>query len=213
MILTKKNKIEEYYIYTLAEFDKKENLLKAVQVDKSQDNADLQSTILQYFGTEYDALFLKVVSNSLYAFISEAYKRIIYCSEEDLPEDAPTSGYEKLIYLSIPYIAEFAEKYETYVVSLESNKNKLIDNLKTYVRNKVANADTPVNKKFDETFNIDEYISYLSLNYNESESEYAPMIDKLTSIKDNLESLSKELKELLECELIVYNTGIESESI
>lgn len=213
MILTKKNKIEEYYIYSLSDFDKKENLLKTVQSDKSQDNTDLQACILQYFGTKYDSLFLGVVSNSLYSFITEAYARIIYCSEEDFPENAPTAAYEKLIYLSIPYIAEFAEKYEPYVVSLNANKNKLIDNVKSYVRSKAANADTPISKKFDEKFTIDDYISYLTLNYNESESEYAPIIDKLTSIKDNLESLSKELKELLECELIVYNTGIESESI
>ena len=89
----------------------------------------------------------------------------------------------------------------------------MFDNLKTIARNKVANADTPVSRKFDENFTIDDYISFLNVNYSESENEYLPLIEKLASVRDNLSQVSKEIKELLECELIVYNSGMESEVI
>ena len=127
--------------------------------------------------------------------------------------DNLAKGLQTLLYLGSPYIIESASRYEEYCKQLESQKSKLFDNLKTIARNKVANADTPVSKKFDENFTIDDYISFLNVNYSESENEYLPLIEKLSSVRDNLSQVSKEIKELLECELIVYNSGMESEVI
>ena len=150
-------------------------------------------------------------------FILEAYHRIVYFDEDDMDYISPVSnidtGVQKLLYLSVIYIVESASKYQEYCKQLELQKSKLFDNLKTIARNKVANADTPVSRKFDENFTIDDYISFLNVNYSESENEYLPLIEKLSSVRDNLSQVSKEIKELLECELIVYNSGMESEVI
>ena len=199
--------ISEYYVYKVSDFGNSEYDLN-LYIDKG--------SVKSFYNLSESVS--SVVAKGLNSFVTEAYDRIIYFSKNDLYVYATmwnteVDKYKCVLYLAEPYVDEFCEKYGTYIDKLEENRNNLLLNLKSYTRNKVANADTPVNKKFDEKFTIDDYISFLNLNYSENESEYAPMIDKLNSIKESMDSLSKELKELLECELIVYNSGIESELI
>lgn len=199
--------ISEYYVYKVSDFGKSEYDL----------NSYITNSNVKSFYNLSESVS-SVVAKGLNSFVTEAYNRIIYFNKGDLYVYAvvwntEVDKYKCILYLADPYVGEFCEKYSTYIDKLEENRNNLLLNLKSYTRNKVANADTPVNKKFDEKFTIDDYISFLNLNYSENESEYAPMIDKLNSIKESMDSLSKELKELLECELIVYNSGIESEMI
>ena len=216
MIINKKiNPIVEYYVYKVSDLGTKAEMLESL-LDNENYTA-IQKFIEDNFGLSLDLSYCKEVAKALQGFILEAYHRIIYFDEEDIetfhPVDNLAEGLQTLVYLGAPYIIESASRYEEYCKQLESQKSKLFDNLKTIARNKVANADTPVSKKFDENFTIDDYISFLNVNYSESENEYLPLIEKLASVRDNLSQVSKEIKELLECELIVYNSGMESEVI
>ena len=215
MIINKINPIVDYYVYKVSDLGTKGEMLESLL--GNQNYTAIQTFIEHNFGVSLDLSYCKEVAKALQGFILEAYHRIVYFDEDDMDYISPVSnidtGVQKLLYLSAIYIVESASKYQEYCKQLESQKSKLFDNLKTIARNKVANADTPVSKKFDENFTIDDYISFLNVNYSESENEYLPLIEKLASVRDNLSQVSKEIKELLECELIVYNSGMESEVI
>lgn len=216
MIINKKiNPIVEYYVYKVSDLGTKGEMLESLL--GNQNYTAIQTFIEHNFGVSLDLSYCKEVAKALQGFILEAYHRVVYFDEEDIetfhPVDNLAGGLQKLLYLGSPYIIESASRYEEYCKQLELQKSKLFDNLKTIARNKVANADTPVSRKFDENFTIDDYISFLNVNYSESENEYLPLIEKLSSVRDNLSQVSKEIKELLECELIVYNSGMESEVI
>lgn len=218
MIINKKiNPIVDYYVYKVSDLGTRTEMLSNLATLINGDGTPLVQFFQTNFGITFDVAYLREVAKSLQGFILEAYHRIVYFDEDDIetfhPVDNLAEGLQKLVYLSAPYIIESASRYEEYCKQLELQKSKLFDNLKTIARNKVANADTPVSKKFDENFTIDDYISFLNVNYSESENEYLPLIEKLASVRDNLSQVSKEIKELLECELIVYNSGMESEVI
>ena len=215
MIINKINPIVDYYVYKVSDLGTKAEMLESLLAN--QNYTAIQSFIEHNFGVSLDLAYCKEVAKALQGFILEAYHRIVYFDEEDIetfhPVEYLAEGLQKLLYLGSPYIIESASRYEEYCKQLESQKSTLFNNLKTIARNKVANADTPVSRKFDENFTIDDYISFLNVNYSESENEYLPLIEKLASVRDNLSQVSKEIKELLECELIVYNSGMESEVI
>lgn len=215
MIINKINPIVEYYVYKVSDLGTKREMLESLL--NIQNYNAIQQFLIDNFGVTLDLSYCKEVAKALQGFILEAYHRIIYFDEEDIETFHPVGnlaqGLQTLLYLGSPYIIESASRYEEYCKQLELQKSKLFDNLKTIARNKVANADTPVSRKFDENFTIDDYISFLNVNYSESENEYLPLIEKLASVRDNLSQVSKEIKELLECELIVYNSGMESEVI
>ena len=215
MIINKINPIVDYYVYKVSDLGTKGEMLESLLTN--QNYTAIQTFIQHNFGVSLDLAYCKEVAKALQGFILEAYHRIVYFDEEDIetfhPVDKLAEGLQKLLYLGAPYIIESASRYEEYCKQLESQKSTLFNNLKTIARNKVANADTPVSRKFDENFTIDDYISFLNVNYSESENEYLPLIEKLASVRDNLSQVSKEIKELLECELIVYNSGMESEVI
>ena len=218
MIINKKiNPIVDYYVYKVSDLGARSEMLSNLATLINGDGTPLVQFFQSNFGITFDVAYLKEVAKALQGFIIEAYHRIVYFDEDDMDYIKPVSnidpGIQKLLYLSVIYIVESASKYQEYCKQLESQKSKLFDNLKTIARNKVANADTPVSRKFDENFTIDDYISFLNVNYSESENEYLPLIEKLASVRDNLSQVSKEIKELLECELIVYNSGMESEVI
>ena len=217
MIINKINPIVDYYVYKVSDLGTRGEMLSNLATLINGDGTPLVQFFQANFGITFDIAYLKEVAKALQEFILEAYHRIVYFDEDDLDYTTPISnidiGIQKLLYLSAIYIVESASKYQEYCKQLESQKSKLFDNLKTIARNKVANADTPVSRKFDENFTIDDYISFLNVNYSESENEYLPLIEKLASVRDNLSQVSKEIKELLECELIVYNSGMESEVI
>lgn len=215
MIINKINPIVEYYVYKVSDLGTKREMLESLL--NIQNYNAIQQFLIDNFGVTLDLSYCKEVAKALQGFILEAYHRIVYFDEEDIETFHPVGnlaqGLQTLLYLGSPYIIESASKYEEYCKQLEAQKSTLFNNLKTIARNKVANADTPVSRKFDENFTIDDYISFLNVNYSESENEYLPLIEKLTSVRDNLSQVSKEIKELLECELIVYNSGMESEVI
>lgn len=216
MIINKKiNPIVEYYVYKVSDLGTKSEMLESLL--SNENYTGIQKFIEDNFGVSLDLAYCKEVAKALQGFILEAYHRIVYFDEEDIevfhPVDDLAEGLQTLVYLGAPYIIESASRYEEYCKQLEAQKSTLFNNLKTIARNKIANADTPVSKKFDENFTIDDYISFLNVNYSESENEYLPLIEKLASVRDNLSQVSKEIKELLECELIVYNSGMESEVI
>ena len=215
MIINKINPIVDYYVYKVSDLGTKAEMLESLLAN--QNYTAIQTFIEHNFGVSLDLAYCKEVAKALQGFILEAYHRIVYFDEEDIetfhPVDYLAKGLQTLLYLGSPYIIESASRYEEYCKQLESQKSTLFNNLKTIARNKVANADTPVSRKFDENFTIDDYISFLNVNYSESENEYLPLIEKLASVRDNLSQVSKEIKELLECELIVYNSGMESEVI
>ena len=215
MIINKINPIVDYYVYKVSDLGTKAEMLESLLAN--QNYTAIQTFIQHNFGVSLDLAYCKEVAKALQGFILEAYHRIVYFDEEDIetfhPVDYLAKGLQTLLYLGSPYIIESASRYEEYCKQLESQKSTLFNNLKTIARNKVANADTPVSRKFDENFTIDDYISFLNVNYSESENEYLPLIEKLASVRDNLSQVSKEIKELLECELIVYNSGMESEVI
>lgn len=215
MIINKINPIVDYYVYKVSDLGTKGEMLESLLTN--QNYTAIQTFIQHNFGVSLDLAYCKEVAKALQGFILEAYHRIVYFDEEDIetfhPVDYLAKGLQTLLYLGSPYIIESASRYEEYCKQLESQKSTLFNNLKTIARNKVANADTPVSRKFDENFTIDDYISFLNVNYSESENEYLPLIEKLASVRDNLSQVSKEIKELLECELIVYNSGMESEVI
>lgn len=216
MIINQLNSpISEYYVYKVSDLGTKAGMLESLL--SNENYTAIQKFIEDNFGVSLDLSYCKEVAKALQGFILEAYHRIVYFDEEDIetfhPVDYLSEGLQKLVYLGAPYIIESASRYDEYCKQLELQKSKLFDNLKTIARNKVANADTPVSRKFDENFTIDDYISFLNVNYSESENEYLPLIEKLASVRDNLSQVSKEIKELLECELIVYNSGMESEVI
>lgn len=215
MIINKINPIVEYYVYKVSDLGTKREMLESLL--NIQNYNAIQQFLIDNFGVTLDLSYCKEVAKALQGFILEAYHRIVYFDEEDIETFHPVGnlaqGLQTLLYLGSPYIIESASKYEEYCKQLEAQKSTLFNNLKTIARNKVANADTPVSRKFDENFTIDDYISFLNVNYSESENEYLPLIEKLASVRDNLSQVSKEIKELLECELIVYNSGMESEVI
>ena len=215
MIINKINPIVDYYVYKVSDLGTKGEMLESLLTN--QNYTAIQAFIEHNFGVSLDLSYCKEVAKALQGFILEAYHRIVYFDEEDIetfhPVEYLAKGLQTLLYLGSPYIIESASRYEEYCKQLESQKSTLFNNLKTIARNKVANADTPVSRKFDENFTIDDYISFLNVNYSESENEYLPLIEKLASVRDNLSQVSKEIKELLECELIVYNSGMESEVI
>ena len=215
MIINKINPIVDYYVYKVSDLGTKAEMLESLLAN--QNYTAIQTFIEHNFGVSLDLAYCKEVAKALQGFILEAYHRIVYFDEEDIetfhPVEYLAKGLQTLLYLGSPYIIESASRYEEYCKQLESQKSTLFNNLKTIARNKVANADTPVSRKFDENFTIDDYISFLNVNYSESENEYLPLIEKLASVRDNLSQVSKEIKELLECELIVYNSGMESEVI
>ena len=217
MIINKINPIVDYYVYKVSDLGTRGEMLSNLATLINGDGSPLVQFFQSNFGITFDVAYLKEVAKAMQGFILEAYHRIVYFDEDDMDYIKSVSnidtGVQKLLYLSTIYIVESASKYQEYCKQLESQKSKLFDNLKTIARNKVANADTPVSRKFDENFTIDDYISFLNVNYSESENEYLPLIEKLTSVRDNLSQVSKEIKELLECELIVYNSGVESEVI
>ena len=216
MIINQLNSpISEYYVYKVSDLGSKAEMLESFLTNENY--PAIQEFIKNNFWVSLDLAYCKEVAKALQGFILEAYHRIVYFDEDDIESFFPSyylsEGVQTLVYLGAPYIIESASKYEEYCKQLESQKATLFDNLKTIARNKVANADTPVSRKFDENFTIDDYISFLNVNYSESENEYLPLIEKLASVRDNLSQVSKEIKELLECELIVYNSGMESEVI
>lgn len=215
MIINKINPIVEYYVYKVSDLGTKREMIESLL--NIQNYNAIQQFLIDNFGVSLDLSYCKEVAKALQGFILEAYHRIVYFDEEDIETFHPVGnlaqGLQTLLYLGSPYIIESASKYEEYCKQLEAQKSTLFNNLKTIARNKVANADTPVSRKFDENFTIDDYISFLNVNYSESENEYLPLIEKLASVRDNLSQVSKEIKELLECELIVYNSGMESEVI
>lgn len=215
MIINKINPIVDYYVYKVSDLGTKREMLESLL--NIQNYNAIQQFLIDNFGVTLDLSYCKEVAKALQGFILEAYHRIVYFDEEDIETFHPVGnlaqGLQTLLYLGSPYIIESASKYEEYCKQLEAQKSTLFNNLKTIARNKVANADTPVSRKFDENFTIDDYISFLNVNYSESENEYLPLIEKLASVRDNLSQVSKEIKELLECELIVYNSGMESEVI
>lgn len=215
MIINKINPIVEYYVYKVSDLGTKREMIESLL--NIQNYNAIQQFLIDNFGVTLDLSYCKEVAKALQGFILEAYHRIVYFDEEDIETFHPVGnlaqGLQTLLYLGSPYIIESASKYEEYCKQLEAQKSTLFNNLKTIARNKVANADTPVSRKFDENFTIDDYISFLNVNYSESENEYLPLIEKLASVRDNLSQVSKEIKELLECELIVYNSGMESEVI
>lgn len=216
MIINKKiNPIVDYYVYKVSDLGTKSEMLESLL--SNENYTAIQNFIEDNFGVSLDLSYCKEVAKALQGFILEAYHRIVYFDEEDIeifhPVDYLAEGLQTILYLGAPYIIESASRYEEYCKQLEAQKSTLFNNLKTIARNKVANADTPVSRKFDENFTIDDYISFLNVNYSESENEYLPLIEKLASVRDNLSQVSKEIKELLECELIVYNSGMESEVI
>ena len=217
MIINKINPIVDYYVYKVSDLGARGEMLSNLATLINGDGTPLVQFFQSNFGITFDVAYLKEVAKAMQGFILEAYHRIVYFEEDDMDYIKPVSnidiGVQKLLYLSAIYIVESASKYQEYCKQLELQKSKLFDNLKTIARNKVANADTPVSRKFDENFTIDDYISFLNVNYSESENEYLPLIEKLASVRDNLSQVSKEIKELLECELIVYNSGMESEVI
>ena len=217
MIINKINPIVDYYVYKVSDLGTRSEMLSNLATLINGDGTPLVQFFQSNFGITFDVAYLKEVAKALQGFILEAYHRIVYFDKEDIetfhPVDNLADGLQTLIYLGSPYIIESASRYEEYCKQLELQKSKLFDNLKTIARNKVANADTPVSRKFDENFTIDDYISFLNVNYSESENEYLPLVEKLASVRDNLSQVSKEIKELLECELIVYNSGMESEAI
>ena len=217
MIINKINPIVDYYVYKVSDLGTRGEMLSNLATLINGDGTPLVQFFQSNFGITFDVAYLREVAKALQGFILEAYHRIVYFDEDDMDYISPVSsidiGVQKLLYLSVVYIVESASKYQEYCKQLESQKSKLFDNLKTIARNKVANADTPVSKKFDENFTIDDYISFLNVNYSESENEYLPLVEKLSSVRDNLSQVSKEIKELVECELIVYNSGMESEVI
>ena len=215
MIINKINPIVDYYVYKVSDLGTKAEMLESLLAN--QNYTAIQTFIEHNFGVSLDLAYCKEVAKALQGFILEAYHRIVYFDEEDIetfhPVEYLAKGLQTLLYLGSPYIIESASRYEEYCKQLEAQKSTLFNNLKTIARNKVANADTPVSRKFDENFTIDDYISFLNVNYSDSENEYLPLIEKLASVRDNLSQVSKEIKELLECELIVYNSGMESEVI
>lgn len=215
MIINKINPIVEYYVYKVSDLGTKREMLESLL--NIQNYNAIHQFLIDNFGVTLDLSYCKEVAKALQGFILEAYHRIVYFDEKDIETFHPVGnlaqGLQTLLYLGSPYIIESASKYEEYCKQLEAQKSTLFNNLKTIARNKVANADTPVSRKFDENFTIDDYISFLNVNYSESENEYLPLIEKLASVRDNLSQVSKEIKELLECELIVYNSGMESEVI
>ena len=218
MIINQLNSpISEYYVYKVSDLGARSEMLSNLATLINGDGTPLVQFFQSNFGITFDVAYLREVAKAMQGFILEAYHRIVYFDEDDMDYISPVSsidiGVQKLLYLSVVYIVESASKYQEYCKQLESQKSKLFDNLKTIARNKVANADTPVSKKFDENFTIDDYISFLNVNYSESENEYLPLVEKLSSVRDNLSQVSKEIKELLECEIIVYNSGMESEVI
>ena len=217
MIINKINPIVDYYVYKVSDLGTRSEMLSNLATLINGDGSPLVQFFQSNFGITFDVAYLKEVAKALQGFILEAYHRIVYFDEDDMDYINPVSnmdiGIQKLLYLSASYLIESASRYEEYCKQLNLQKSKLFDNLKTIARNKVANADTPVSRKFDENFTIDDYISFLNVNYSESENEYLPLIEKLASVRDNLSQVSKEIKELLECELIVYNSGMESEVI
>ena len=51
----------------------------------------------------------------------------------------------------------------------------------------------------------------MTLNQSESTNDFGTIIQRLEEIRNEYRSLSKELKELLECNVIVYNVPREVE--
>lgn len=207
--------IEDIYVYRIKDFFP---VLSRMNSDIAQmkSDADIEDSLLQYCNYSIDCVNDGTMVDLLYSgfsqFCYESYQRVVWFDIYELDvENGETS--QMLMIRCAPTFTEFCEKYRNYVKLLKSKENNLLDGVRNSSRYKQANADTPITQKFDANYTIDDYISWMTLNQGESTSDYGTVIQRLAEIRDEYQSLSKELKELLECNVIVYNSGIEGESI
>lgn len=211
----KNSYVEDIYVYRIRDFFPVFSRMNS-DIAQMKSNADIEDSLLQYCNYSIDRVNDETMVDLLYSgfsqFCYESYQRVVWFDIYELDvENGETS--QMLMIRCAPTFAEFCEKYRNYVKLLKSKENNLLDGVKNSSRYKQANADTPITQKFDANYTIDDYISWLTLNQSESTSDYGTIIQRLAEIRDEYQSLSKELKELLECNAIVYNSGIEGESI
>lgn len=199
MIINKVNPINEMYVYKIS--------------DVEGDTTDLASAVLgviskmsfiPHWGQEVEGIITRAID----LFLQECQNRIWYFEAQDV-SDLNSALSERLV----PDCVDFIEKYSKYLDLLSQEENNLLDKVKSSTKYKQANADTPITKKFDESYTIDDYISWLTINQSETSNDLGTIAQRLQEISDLYKGYSNELKNILECNVLIYNTGIESEVI
>lgn len=207
------NRTISIYAYRISDFFPNFATMN-VDLGEMKSSGDIESSLLQYAnysldGSAYSEM-VNVVYSAFFQFCYESYQRIVWCESFTLDEN-PSDNYRMLLIRCSSTITEFCEKYKQYLKLLKEKESNLLDAVKTGTKYKQANADTPVTKKFDSSYTIDDYISWMTLNQSESSNDFGTIIQRLEEIRNEYRSLSKELKELLECNVIVYNVPMEVE--
>lgn len=198
MIINKIRPINEMYLYRISDVEGDATTI-ANGILQMMENLNVQIM------TQSVEQFL---TNAISLFLEECKNRVWYYSEED-SRDLVDSLELKLL----PDCVDFAERHAGYLSLLANNESKLLDQVKSSTKYKQANADTPITKKFDESYTIDDYISWLTINQSETSNDLGTIAQRLQEISDLYKGYSNELKNIFECNVLIYNTGIESEVI
>lgn len=199
MIINKVNPINEMYVYKISDV---EGGALALLLKIQNILSNIPYSIIVTGAVE------KVINKGVGLFLQECQNRIWYFESQDV-SDLNSALAERLV----PDCLDFIEKYSKYLDLLSQEENNLLDKVKSSTKYKQANADTPITKKFDESYTIDDYISWLTINQSETSNDLGTIAQRLQEISDLYKGYSNELKNILECNVLIYNSGIESEMI
>lgn len=199
MIINKISPISEVYVYKIS--------------DVEGDATDIASGVLvllssMSFMPAWNQDVEGIITRAISMFIDECKNRVWYFDYQD-STDLGTSLEKKLV----PDCLDFIEKHYKYLELLAQEQSNLLNQVKTSTKYKQANADTPVTKKFDENYTLDDYISWLTINQSETSNDLGTIAQRLQEISDLYKGYSNELKNIFECNVLIYNTGVESEVI
>lgn len=198
MIMTKVSPINEMYVYKISDVEGDATTIASgvlIKLDSMHLSADTQNTEV-------------IITNAISLFLEECKNRVWYFESAD-----SFDLDEELENRLLSDCVDFVEKNGNYLSLLMNNQSKLLDQVKTSTKYKQANADTPVTKKFDENYTLDDYISWLTINQSETSNDLGTLAQRLQEISDLYKGYSNELKNILECNVLIYNTGVESEVI